>query len=214
MTTLKPNFSSVYTKANEILVMPDVIQTFPFSPIELVKERTGIPCRTYSKARNYGLDIEDLGSESAILVELGDRRIIFYDESKPLPHIKYSILHEFGHFVNGHDLGTKDPEEYHRYEVETNFFAAQLLMPDQVLRELGRRGVSLTKQFLMQHFEVSETAAQKRIETLANTNAERRSRMEREDDGMILWKFSDFIDAICPRVDKSGCSREWKRLLV
>lgn len=83
----KPNFSSVYTKANEILVSSNVIFTFPFSPKELVKEKSSIPCRTYAKARSYGVDIEALGSESAIIVEVGGRRIIFYDESKPLPHI-------------------------------------------------------------------------------------------------------------------------------
>ena len=197
----KPNFSSVYTKANEILVSSNVIFTFPFSPKELVKEKSSIPCSTYAKARSYGVDIEALGSESAIIVEVGGRRIIFYDESKPLPHIKYSILHEFGHDVNGHNLGTKDSDTYHRYEIETNFFAAQILMPEQVLRELGRRGVRITKRFLMEHFEVSETAAQKRIDTLAKTNAEWRSRAEKEYDDIILLKFSAFIDAICPRKD-------------
>ena len=200
MTTVKkPNFSSAYTKANEILVSSSVISIFPFSPKDLVKEKSAIPCRTYAKARSYGVDIEAFGSESAIIMELGGRRIIFYDESKPMPHVKYSILHEFGHDQNGHDLGTTDPDTYHRYEIETNFFAAQLLMPEQVLRELASRGVKIDKRFLMQHFEVSETAAQKRIDTLAKTNTEWRSRAEKEYDDVILWKFSAFMDAICPR---------------
>ena len=200
MTTFKkPNFSSAYTKANEILVSSSVISTFPFSPKDLVKEKSAIPCRTYAKARSYGVDIEAFGSESAIIMELGGRRIIFYDESKPMPHVKYSILHEFGHDQNGHDLGTTDPDTCHRYEIETNFFAAQLLMPEQVLRELATRGVKIDKRFLMEHFEVSETAAQKRIDTLAKTNTEWRSRAEKEYDDVILWKFSAFMDAICPR---------------
>lgn len=200
MTTIKkPNFSSAYTKANEILVSSNVISTFPFSPKDLVKEKSAIPCRTFAKARSYGVDIEAFGSESAIIMELGDRRIIFYDESKPMPHVKYSILHEFGHDQNGHDLGTTDPDTYHRYEIETNFFAAQLLMPEQVLRELVSRGVKIDTRFLMQHFAVSETAAQKRIDTLAKTNTEWRSRAEKEYDDVILWKFSAFMDAICPR---------------
>ncbi|MBE6586120.1 MAG: hypothetical protein E7645_06310 [Ruminococcaceae bacterium] len=113
MTTIrKPNFSSAYTKANEILVSSRVISTFPFSPKDLVKEKSAIPCRTFAKARSYGVDIEAFGSESAIIMELGGRRIIFYDESKPLTHVKYSILHELGHDQNGHDLGTTDPDTY------------------------------------------------------------------------------------------------------
>ena len=100
-TIKKPNFSSAYTKANEILVSSNVICTFPFSPKDLVKEKSEIPCRTFAKARSYGVDIEAFGSESAIIIELGGRRIIFYDESKPLTHVKYSILHELGHDQNG-----------------------------------------------------------------------------------------------------------------
>ena len=123
-TNKKPNFSHAYTKANEILVSSRVISTFPFSPKDLVKEKSAIPCRTFAKARSYGVDIEAFGSESAIIMELGDRRIIFYDESKPLTHVKYSILHELGHDQNGHDLGTTDPDTYHRYEIEANYFAA------------------------------------------------------------------------------------------
>lgn len=195
----KPNFSSAYTKANEILVSSNVISTFPFSAKDLVKEKSAIPCRTFEKARSYGVDIEAFGSESAIIMELGDRRIIFYDESKPMPHVKYSILHEFGHDQNGHDLGAIDPDTYHRYEIETNFFAAQLLMPEQVLRELASRGVKIDTKFLMQHFAVSEMAAQKRIDTLAKTNTEWRSRAEKEYDDVILWKFLTFMDTICPR---------------
>ena len=212
MTTIKkPNFSSVYTKANEILVSSNVISTFPFSPKDLVKEKSAIPCRTFAKAKSYGVDIEAFGSESAIIMELGARRIIFYDESKPMPHVKYSILHEFGHDQNGHDLGTTDPDTYHRYEIETNFFAAQLLMPEQVLRELASRGVKIDKRFLMQHFEVSETAAQKRIDTLAKTNTEWRSRAEKEYDDVILWKFSAFMDAICSRKVTFDFEDEYER---
>ena len=211
VTIKKPNFSSAYTKANEILVSSSVISTFPFSPKDLVKEKSAIPCRTYAKARSYGVDIEAFGSESAIIMELGCRRIIFYDESKPMPHVKYSILHEFGHDQNGHDLGATDPDTYHRYEIETNFFAAQLLMPEQVLRELATRGVKIDTRFLMQHFEISETAAQKRIDTLAKTNTEWRSRAEKEYDDVILWKFSAFMDAICPRRVTFDIEDEYER---
>lgn len=157
----KPNFSSAYSKANEFLVKSRVISTFPFSPIDLVKEQTAIKCRTYKKARKYGIDITAFGSESATIFEYGGRQIIFYDDSKLMTHVKYSILHELGHPLNNHDFSVTDKEIYGRYEVETNYFAAQLLMPEQVLRELTNRGIRITEEFLMQHFEVSETAAKK-----------------------------------------------------
>lgn len=194
----KPNFSAAYSKANEILVKSRVISTFPFSPIGLVKEQSAIKCRTYKKARKYGVDITAFGSESATIFEYGGRQIIFYDDSKLMTHVKYSILHELGHPLNNHDFSVTDKEIYGGYEVETNYFAAQLLMPEQVLREFANRGIRITKEFLMQHFEVSETAAKKRIETLAKTTVEWRSRQEKEFDDVILFKFATFIDSICP----------------
>ena len=113
----KPNFSAAYSKANEILVKSRVISTFPFSPIDLVKEQSAIKCRTYKKARKYGIDITAFGSESATIFEYGGRQIIFYDDSKLMTHVKYSILHELGHPLNNHDFSVTDKEIYGRYEV-------------------------------------------------------------------------------------------------
>ena len=186
------------TKPNEIIVKSLVISTFPFSPIDLVKEQSAIKCRTYNMARKYGIDISAFGSESATIFEYAGRQIIFYDDNKPMTHVKYSILHELGHTLNNHNFSVTDKEIYDRYEVETNYFTAQLLMPEQVLREFTNRGIRITKEFLIQHFEVSETAAKKRIETLAKTTVEWRSRQEKEFDDIILYKFAAFIDSICP----------------
>ncbi len=195
---IKPNFSMAYSKANEILVKSHVISTFPFSPIDLVKEQSSIKCRTYKTAKKYGINIPDFGSKSATLFEYEDKQIIFYNEKKPATHIKYSILHELGHFLNNHNFNVANKETYGQYEVETNYFTAQLLMPEQLLRELVNRSVCITPDFLMQHFDVSEMAAKKRIETLAKTIVEWRSREEKEFDDIILYKFASFVDSICP----------------
>lgn len=194
----KPDFSNAYSKANEILVKSEVIDTFPYSPKSLVKEQTSTPCRSYTKARKYGVEMTNFGSESAVLMELDGRYIIFYDDTKPDTHIRFSILHELGHDVNGHSLAIKatDTELYHRYEVETNYFAAQLLMPEQIIRELQHRGICITKKFLQEKFCVSGIAAQKRLDTLAKTNAEWRSRSEKEFDDIILLKYADFLNKI------------------
>ena len=195
---LRPNFNEAYIKANEMLIKSSVIQSFPFLPKSLVKEQSSIVCRSYKKAKKYGVDITDFGSESATIFRLGDKSIIFYDETKPEPHIAFSILHEFGHDRLGHDFTKKDEESYHRYEVETNFFVAQLLMPEQIIRELQRRGKRINRNFLQTIFGVSAQAADKRIETLAKTNSEWRSRDEKEFDDIILLRYADFLDKICP----------------
>ena len=194
----KPDFSRAYSKANEILVKSLAIQTFPFSPKDLVKEQTPIVCRSFKKARKYGVDITAFGSESAIIMSFQGKKIIFYDETKPDTHNRFSILHELGHEINGHDFSKKDEDTYHRYEVETNYFAAQLLMPEQILRECQNRGARINRFFLQTNFGVSAQAADKRIETLASTNLEWRSRAEKEFDDIILIKYADFLNRICP----------------
>lgn len=194
----KPNFSGVYARANEILMKSKVIQTFPFEPKALVEEQTQIVCRSFKKAGKYGLNITAFGSESAIIINFKGKTIIFYDETKPDTHNRFSILHELGHELTGHDFSIKDEETYHRYEVETNYFTAQLLMPEQILRECQNRGVKINRHFLQTYFGVSAQAADKRIETLARTNVEWRPKWEKEFDDIILIKYASFLNRICP----------------
>ena len=207
----KPRFAKAHSKANELLVASSVITTFPFSPIKLVKERTSFVCRTYAKAQKYGVDMSRFGSESAVIVSLNGKAIIFYDDSKPEAHVNFSILHEMGHPLLGHDPHVKDREEYAQYEVETNWFAAQLLMPEQLLREMITRGAQVSPSFLQSNFGVSDAAARKRLETLAKTNAEWRSREEKEFDDIILQKFAPFLDQICPRQSRYSFEDELDR---
>lgn len=195
---IKPLFSKAYSNANEILVSSKIISAFPFCPKKLVREQTPIVCRSYSKALSYGVDIQAFGSESAILTQLQGKSIIFYNDSKPETHIDYSIIHELGHFINGHNMQISDEETYHRYEIETNYFAAQILMPEQIIREFQRRGIAITVPFIQKNFGVSQQAAEKRISTLAKTTYDWKSRAEKEFDDIILLKYREFINTVAP----------------
>ena len=162
----KPDFEKSYVAANNILVSSDVLTMFPFKTKDILKMEDNIICCSYKKAKKYNVNIEDFGSKSAVLIKQGDNKIIFYNEEELIARIRFSILHEYGHYKLQHDLDTKDEEMYKKFEVETNYFAAQLLMPEQLIRELQARGKRITKEFLIELFEVSEMAAQKRINTL------------------------------------------------
>ncbi len=201
MTDKKPEFSRSYRLANEILVSSHSLTDFPFSIKKIVQERGNgsIACKPFSKAALYGLDITAFGSESATIFAYNGRYIIFYNEQEKMERVRFSIGHELGHRLLGHDFNLPLGEQYSRQEVETNFFAAQLLMPEQIIREFQRRGAVINRQFLMTAFGVSEQAADKRIETLAKTVYEWRSRAEREFDDVILIKFAAFIDRVCPQ---------------
>lgn len=201
MKDVKPEFSGSYKLANEILVSSHSLADFPFSIKKIVQERGNgsIACKPFSKAALYGIDITTFGSESATIFSYNGRYIIFYNEQEKMERVRFSIGHELGHRLLGHVLNLPLGEQYSRQEVETNFFAAQLLMPEQILREFQKRGAVINRKFLMTAFGVSEQAADKRIETLAKTVCEWRSRAEREFDDVILIKFAAFIDRVCPQ---------------
>ena len=193
------DFHHAVIKANEMLVRAG-IRSYPFDPITVVKLIPNCVCRKFSTARKWGVDIENFGSESAIIIEMEGKTIIFYDESKPQCHINFSILHELGHFALKHPLNCKNmpSEAYHRYEVEANYFAAQMLMPTSLLTTLRCRQLAITKSFLVQHFGVSSDAATKRLTTMRNTSNISLSPSEREYDDIIISLANEFLEAIRP----------------
>ena len=201
MVSKKPDFKKVNILANQILIMSNSFASFPVSPKTIVKECSDIEIRSFRVAHLLGVDIEAFGSESAVLICKNGRYIIFYNQDDYAPRVRFSILHEFAHYLLGHKFGkyNENDEQYVRQEIEANYFAAQLLMPEQVLNELKKRGARISKEFLKKHFGVSEEAAIKRIETLGKVNYEWRSDDEKFFDETIGFKFSRFLDSVLPK---------------
>lgn len=193
------DFHRAVVEANKMLVKAGV-KYYPFNPFDVVKHIPDCVCRKFATARNWGVDIESFGSESAIIVEMEGRVVIFYDETKPQSHINFSILHELGHLLLGHPLHDKSmsPEAYHRYEVEANYFAAQTLMPSSIIAALQYRQSFITREFLVKYFGVSHDAASKRLTTMRNTRSITLSPSEREYDDIIVSMASNFLETIRP----------------
>ncbi len=199
MVSNKPDFKKANMLANEILVASSTLVTFPVNTKQIVKEWSDIKILSFKCAHDYGIDIEAFGSEAAVIQCKKGKYLIFYNQDDYVPRVKFSILHEFGHYRLGHIFEKyKNEDEYGRVEVEANCFAAQILMPEQVLNELKKRGAVITVDFLQKHFGVSEEAAQKRIETMGKLNYEWKSSDEKIFDETILFKYKNFIDAILP----------------
>ena len=157
-------------------------------------------CCSYKKAlKIHGLNIEDFGSKSAVLIKCENKNIIFYNESELKARIRFSILHEFGHYKLRHDLDVNNIDTYKAYELETNYFAAQLLMPEQLIRELQRRGMKINEKKLIELFGVSEEAAKKRMVTL-NKNLIL-SKDEKYFDDLIVEKYKDWLDSKIPSIN-------------
>ena len=132
-------------------------------------------------------------------MEMQGAHIIFYNQAEDPCRIRFSILHEFGHYILGHELNLKREERlYGIQEIEANCFAAQLLMPEQLLRVCLKRGKHLSDEYIMESFGVSREAAQRRRKTLAKTSYEWRTREEVEYDDIILQKYKDVLNRIAP----------------
>ena len=101
METYKTNFKKAYIKANEILVSSCVLAEFPVKAKKIIESKDNIKCCSYKKALKFhGLNIEDFGSKSAVLIKCENKNIIFYNESELKARIRFSILHEFGHVLD------------------------------------------------------------------------------------------------------------------
>ena len=194
------NYTKVYCKANELLVSSSAIEVFPFKVSSLIKEQSDIRLCKYAKAfEKYGIPIKHFGSESAVIMEFCGAVIIFYNQDEVEYRIRFGIMHEFGHYVLGHKFNLKETDPlYHKQELEANCFAAQVLMPEQLLRICSKRGKTISEDFIMQSFEVSRDAAQKRRGTLASTIYEWHSREETRYDDIILEKYSNVLNRIAP----------------
>lgn len=195
------NYKAVYTKANEYLAAAQSIDGFPFKCKRFLEEQSDIRLCSYKKAmEKYNLQARIFGSESAVLQKFNGAYIIFYNQDEPDCRVRFSIMHEFGHYILGHklDLDVTNPL-YHTQELEANCFAAQLLMPEQILRECIKRQITISVEFIMNSFAVSSEAAKKRKHTLANTEYEWRSRAERKYDDIILTKYADKLNEIAPK---------------
>ena len=174
MTSSDPDFSKAYIAANELLATGKELDAFPFLIKPFIKANTDIALCSFDKARSrYNANIRAWGSESAVLQEYQGQSIIFYNKAKTGNHIRFSCCHELGHYILGHKMNL-DPQSdlYKKQEIETNYFAAQLLMPEQILIECIKRGKSITPDFLINNFKVSSLAADKRLTTLSKIQPE------------------------------------------
>lgn len=205
-----PDFKKAYIKASEILLLSKEIKSFPFISSKVIQEFFDIEFRTYKYAESKGISRDFWLSDDAEIIECNGMVIIFYNEQMHDVHrLKFSSLHETGHYYMQHNLEKLKQIKrtnneafkmlYSRYEIEANFFAAQLLMPEQIINELAKRGCKIDNQFLINTFDVSNEAAEKRIKTLCKSNSFEKEIKEESYDDYIIKKYDSFINKIAPK---------------
>jgi len=207
--------TDIEERVNEILIKSRVAKKFPLDCFLLVDEigkEVAIALMPFSWIEKHGEKAEEVvSSKDAEAVELCGRYIIFYNQDMPLVRIAFSMAHEIGHIVLGHDIERiteyrkkKDPrfkQLYEQSEIEANYFAACLLMPEAVINRLKSLGCCITKDFLKASFGVSDSAAEIRIKTLRRNSQRYVSYWSKDKslDNAVLLKFADFIKKTSPR---------------
>jgi Zn-dependent peptidase ImmA (M78 family) len=132
-------------------------------PVSLLDVVSALNLELVTKTR------EPFTSEAA-LESLGDGRAIVLNGSGDSGRRRFTIAHEIGHFVLHPERcrperGGGVNEAGRREEREADTFAAELLMPEHLVREAVReQGLDATR--LADRFEVSRKAMQTRLRSL------------------------------------------------
>ncbi len=116
--------------------------------------------------------------------------VLYHDGERKRDRLNFTLAHEVGHIYLGHRT------DGDIQEVEANFFAAELLMPESVVRYMIRRNHGARAEDLHEWFYVTLTAAQKRLQTLRRKGGFSPTAADRE----ILRRFLPYLSADDPPV--------------
>jgi len=99
-------------------------------------------------------DFDDVGTIGRITLESGKRVQVWINpfENSYGPRRRFTLAHEIGHFCMHRSLNktgfvdtrstmSRSESYWNRYESEANSFAAELLMPSQLIKSIGRRKI-------------------------------------------------------------------------
>jgi len=133
MTPLRARYSRIERVVSNLLDEYQVVQA-PV-PIERI-------------VRGHGITLQsgDLADVSGLLARSGNKTIIGVNADHPLTRRRFTIAHEFGHYILHEGMHSHVDKDYRVNfrsaessagtnvpEIEANFFAASILMPKQFL---------------------------------------------------------------------------------
>ncbi len=107
---------------------------------------TEVPVAIERIVKEHGITLQsgDLGDVSGLLVRDGGKTVIGVNANHPSTRRRFTIAHEFGHYLLHASLHSHVDKHYFRsaassegtdvVEVEANFFAASILMPEKFLK--------------------------------------------------------------------------------
>lgn len=105
MNNSNPDYRKASSKAAEILLLSNEIKEFPFKVVNVVNEFFDIKFKSYAEMAKRGIPKSFWLSDDAELIELNGRNIIFYNQDiRDVHRMRFSVLHEVGHYYMQHNL--------------------------------------------------------------------------------------------------------------
>lgn len=185
----KPDFAKATYVAQKVLL----IQSKYVLPLDVInmqfdKDITIIPYTKYERITKLPLHkiTAELGLTDGFTVRRDNSYYIYYNDSSNPERRIWTIAHEIGHIYLEHE------KDNGINEIEAHSFAAQLLMPDFLIREFKLKHGCISEEILMEVFGVNYTAAQKKIETLRRRGPYIEETTPSEAE--LLARYKSFLD--------------------
>ncbi len=183
------NFENIISKAYETLIIQDDL-FFPLDifNIKLNRNIIIVSFEEMASRSNIHYDkIKELADGApAFIYEYDKITFIIYDNLiNSIGRKRWSIAHEYGHIVLNHK------KQCAQNEIEANFFAANLLLPQCILKELVLKKGDITKDYLQSKFSISAEAAERYLSKISGREFEY---FKNEYDDIIITKANKFLN--------------------
>lgn len=157
------NQKTVENKAQEILKRFNIKE--PLVDVYSIADAEGIAINPVIPAEEHEF--------SGFLDSNGEKPVMYVNASESVTRQNWTIAHELGHYYLQHEpdewgIAWRDQSDKNEFEQEADYFAACLLVPEQMLRNLMRKFKLKPEDSLLlsQMFGVSEQAMKNRLNSL------------------------------------------------
>lgn len=191
LSSTKPDFDRSEREATRLLLYQNNINSLSVDVQSLRYDKRII----FDSIQNYcaivnedisKFDIKDILQDGCTLIA-DDVYIVLYNDDVSLlspERLNWTLAHEVGHIYLGHTQNGR------KEEIEAHWFAAQLLMPEYVIRHMKQRFGFINIEDLIACFNVSIDAAINRLRSIAR----KRTRELLPDEEKVLARYMPFID--------------------
>ena len=188
---MRPDFYRCAAAAKELLLQQNISSTW--IDIRTLRYRKRIFFDSFENyCRVTGMDYAEVSAalpDGCTLKKDSAYIVLYHNEERKKDRLNFTLAHEIGHIYLKHQ-SDGDLEE-----IEANFFAAELLMPESVLRYLIRQNNGLRAEDLHEWFYVTRMAAEKRLQTL-----KRKYDLPSPQDREILRRFLPYLSVEEPPI--------------